>query len=335
MTQDPVLEVSGLRVDFADVAALDAVSFHIARGETLALVGESGSGKSVTALAVMGLLRGGSIRDGRILFSDGEKRVDLAALTARQRRAVQGRGIGMIFQEPMSALNPSMRIGAQIGECLALHRPDIVGRRATRQAAEALLGRTGIADPAQCLEAYPHRLSGGMRQRVMIAMALSARPALLIADEPTTALDASTQGRILALIRELATEMGTSTLFITHDLGAAAVIADRVAVLYAGRLMEEGPIREVLRAPRHPYTRGLLASMPDPSSMIVDATGRRRLRVMPGSVPLPAARPVSCAFAPRCDQSLPPCVAAPVQAREFVGARRVACVRADEWAVAP
>ncbi|AQS87535.1 ABC transporter ATP-binding protein [Neoasaia chiangmaiensis] len=332
MTGTPVLELEGVRVDFGAVAALEGLSLRIGRGETLALVGESGSGKSVAALTVMGLLRGGTIAAGRILFSNGKDRFDLATLSERQFRARRGRDIGMIFQEPMSALNPTMRIGRQLSECLA--RAERSGRTDLRQAGEALLARTGINDPAQCWRAYPHELSGGMRQRVMIAMALSTRPALLIADEPTTALDVSTQGRILTLIREMAAETGTATLFITHDFGAAAAIADRVAVLYAGRLLEEGPIDDVLRMPRHPYTRGLLASMPDPARMIADPRGRRRLRVMAGAVPAPGMRPTSCVFASRCVAVQPACEVAAIPTMQLA-MRHVACRRADEWTVAP
>ncbi|WP_323991237.1 ABC transporter ATP-binding protein [Nguyenibacter sp. L1] len=333
MTAAPVLALEELRVAFGGVAVLDGVSFTIGRGETLALVGESGSGKSVAALAVMGMLRGGRVSGGRILFGGADGAVDLAAMSERALRAYRGRRIAMIFQEPMSALNPAMRIGAQLGECLALHRPELRGGT-RREAAAGLLARTGIADPDRCLGAYPHRLSGGMRQRVMIAMALAGTPALLIADEPTTALDAGTRGRILALIRDLAAESGTSTLFITHDFGSAAAIADRVAVLYAGRILEDGPIGSVLRAPRHPYTRGLLAAMPDPDGMVLEGQGRRRLRTMAGAVPPPGARPEHCVFAPRCPQRADVCTAGRVDARS-VDARRVACARAQDWLVAP
>ncbi|GBQ87890.1 oligopeptide ABC transporter ATP-binding protein [Acetobacter nitrogenifigens DSM 23921 = NBRC 105050] len=334
MTQ-PALSLEDFSVSFGETVALERISLTIARGETLALVGESGSGKSVAALSTMGLLGGGRISGGRALLTTGDRTVDLAGLSERSFRALRGRNIGMIFQEPMSALNPAMKIGAQINECLVLHRDDLNTGEDRRREAAVLLGRTGIADPERCLSSYPHQLSGGMRQRVMIAMALSAAPALLIADEPTTALDAGTRGRILALIRDMATERGTATLFITHDFGAASAIADRVAVLYAGRMLEEGPIADVLGAPRHPYTKGLLASLPNRASMTPDARGRLRLRGMAGSAPAPGERPEGCVFAPRCLSAQPACMETQPALRGVAVGHNVACLRADEWAVAP
>ncbi|MCQ9156904.1 ABC transporter ATP-binding protein [Acidomonas methanolica] len=330
MTSAPVLVLDDLSVRFGTATVLDGVSLHIARGETLALIGESGSGKSVTALAVMGLLRGGTVSGGRIMLTGRGGQRDLARLPEREMRHLRGGEIAMIFQEPMSALNPLMRIGAQILESLTLHRPDLRTPSRRREEAAALLAQTGIADPPRALRAFPHELSGGMRQRVMIAMAFCASPALLIADEPTTALDAATRGRILALIRAMAASHGTATLFITHDFGAAAAVADRAAVLYAGRLLEDGPIAAVLDSPAHPYTQGLIASLPDPAALHPDERGRQRLHGMPGTVPTPGRRPEGCVFQPRCPIARPACTA-PMRAgsgalRPLPGGRRAACL---------
>ena len=262
----PVVSVRGLTTAFAtergDVPMLDDVTFRIDTGETVAMVGESGSGKSLTSLAIMRLLPPSArIVAGEILFSGaGGEAIDLARASERDLRAVRGGGIGMIFQEPMSALNPAFTIGAQIGETVRLRHK--ASRAETRERAEALLAKVGIADPARRLGDYPHQLSGGMRQRVLIAMAIAGRPALLIADEPTTALDVSTQAQILRLLRTLQDEAGMGLLFVTHDLALASMIADRVIVMYAGRIVETGAASTLLASAKHPYTRALLECLP-------------------------------------------------------------------------
>jgi peptide/nickel transport system ATP-binding protein len=302
MTDDVLLSVERLTTVFdlpgRPVVAVDNISFQIRRGETLGLVGESGSGKSVTAFSVLNLLPPpGRIAGGRIVF-EGK---DLAALPESQLRQVRGARIGLIFQEPMAALNPVMRVGMQIGEALRVH--GMAGKRDARERAIALLRAVRIADPEKRVDDYPHQLSGGMRQRVMIAVALACRPPLVIADEPTTALDVTVQAQVLDLLREMKRELDLSLLLITHDLGVIAETADRVAVMYAGRIVEDGPVRDILRAPRHPYTRGLLASIPG------TAAGAR-LHAIDGVVPNLAALPPGCTFAPRCASRMAVCTTA-------------------------
>jgi ABC-type dipeptide/oligopeptide/nickel transport system ATPase component len=257
----PLLEVQHLTVTFdsakAPVVAVDDVSFTMARGETLGLVGESGSGKSVTAFAILRLLQPpGRITGGRVLF-DGR---DLLSLAEREMRAVRGAGISLIFQEPMTALNPVMTVGDQIAEALTVH--GMASRSEGRARAVELLDAVHIPDAARRVRDYPHQLSGGMRQRVMIAIALACRPPLVIADEPTTALDVTIQAQVLDLLRELQAQHNLALLLITHDFGVIAEMADRVAVMYKGRLVEEGAVRQILREPRHEYTQGLLAAIP-------------------------------------------------------------------------
>ena len=257
----PLLEVQHLTVTFdsprAPVVAVDDVSFAMARGETLGLVGESGSGKSVTAFSILRLVQPpGRITGGRVLF-DGR---DLLALSEREMRAVRGAGISLIFQEPMTALNPVMTVGDQIAEALTVH--GMASRAEGRIRAAELLDAVHMPDAARRVRDYPHQLSGGMRQRVMIAIALACRPPLVIADEPTTALDVTIQAQVLDLLRELKTQYNLALLLITHDFGVIAEMADRVAVMYKGRLVEEGPVRQILREPRHEYTQGLLAAIP-------------------------------------------------------------------------
>jgi peptide/nickel transport system ATP-binding protein len=314
IADDLLLEVSDLRTNFrsgGEVArAVDGVSFAVRRGETLAIVGESGSGKSVTALSLMRLIPSppGEIAGGSAMFRDrAGTRHDLLKLSERAMRRVRGDEIAMIFQEPMSSLNPLITVGEQIGEVIRLHRG--AGRAAAERQAIELLARVHVPDAARRAADYPHRLSGGMRQRVMIAMALSCNPTLLIADEPTTALDVTIQAQILDLMRELQTQSGTSILFITHNLGVVAEIADRVAVMYAGRIVEEGSVAAVFAAPLHPYTRALLGSLPTVTSDGRDPS--RRLVSIPGQVPSPAALPLGCAFAPRCVLAAPQCETAP------------------------
>ena len=258
---EPLLDVRDLTVVFptpgATVTAVDRVSFQIAPGETLGLVGESGSGKSVTAFAILRLLQApGRVTGGRVVF-EGR---DLLTLSEREMRAVRGARISLIFQEPMTALNPVMRVGDQIAEALVCH--GVADWRGARARAVELLDAVRIPDAARRVRDYPHQLSGGMRQRVMIAIALACRPPLIIADEPTTALDVTIQAQVLELLRELRSRFNLSLLLITHDFGVIAEMADRVAVMYRGRLVEEGPVRQILRAPAHEYTRHLLAAVP-------------------------------------------------------------------------
>jgi oligopeptide/dipeptide ABC transporter ATP-binding protein len=314
-----LLDVRALRTTFTTangpVTALHDVSLHIDRGETLALVGESGSGKSVTAYSIMGLLprRTARIAGGQALF-DG---TDLLALDARAMQDIRGNRIAMIFQEPMSALNPVMRIGDQIAEAIRLHRQVTHAQAAER--AVGLLEQVRMPSPAARAGDYPHQLSGGMRQRAMIAIALACAPDLLIADEPTTALDVTTQAQILALLKRLQAETGMAMLLITHDLGVVAETADRAAVMYAGRIVEHGDVGDLLSHPTHPYTAGLLASL-----AIEALPPGARLPEIPGTVPPLSAMPPGCAFAPRCAHALPRCrTEIPTLRRE--GGRQTAC----------
>jgi len=289
----PPLEVKGLRTWFFTsagvVKAVDGVDLTVRRGEIVGLVGESGSGKSVASLSVMGLVdEPGRIVDGAITF-DGQ---DLRAATNAQMRAVRGSRIGMIFQQPISSLNPSYRVGFQIAEVYEAHEG--LKRKAGWERAQAMLARVGIAEPARRSRAFPHEISGGQAQRVMIAMALAGNPDLLIADEPTTALDVTIQSQILDLVLDLQADLGTSVVLITHDLGIVAEVCDRVAVMYAGQIVEETDTRTLFRAPLHPYTQGLIGSVP------VIGQRRERLEVIPGRVPNLIDLPVACRFAPRC-----------------------------------
>jgi peptide/nickel transport system ATP-binding protein len=315
LAADTILSVRDLKTWFvtrrATAKAVDGVTFDLKRGETLAVVGESGSGKSVTSLSIMGLLsRPGRIEGGHILFRDrGETVHDLATFGPADFRRIRGSGIAMIFQEPMTSLNPLYTVGDQIGEMIALHEK--IGREEKRKRALAMLKHVEIPDAASRLDDYPHQMSGGMRQRVMIAMALACNPSLLIADEPTTALDVTIQAQILDLLRRLQAEMGMSILFITHNLGVVAEIAHNVVVMYAGRVVEQAPVKELFAHQRHPYTRGLLACTPDARRDIDAAGARSALYSIPGSVPPITALPPGCAFEPRCDFAIPPCRAAP------------------------
>jgi peptide/nickel transport system ATP-binding protein len=288
--------------DTAVVKAVDGVSYEVNPSETLAVVGESGSGKSVSALSILKLVPQppGRIVDGRVLF----KGRDLVPLTNDQMRAIRGKEISMIFQEPMTALNPVYTCGEQIIETLVLHEK--LTRAEARKRAIEMLERVGIPAAPQRIDEYPHQLSGGMRQRVMIAMALACRPAVLIADEPTTALDVTIQAQILELLKELQREMGMAVILITHDLGVVAETAHRVAVMYGGQVVEYAEVLPVFRRSLHPYTAGLQASLPKLGE-IVD-----RLRVIPGTVPNPARFPVGCRFHPRCPVMIEKCLEDPL-----------------------
>jgi len=300
---DSLLVVDHLTTVFdlpgGSVPAVDDVSFEIRPGETLGLVGESGSGKSVTAMSIMRLVQPpGRITGGRVLFQNH----DLLSFSQREMQRIRGAAIALIFQEPATAMNPVFTVGDQIAETLIVH-----GRASRREAhaqAIQLLRSVRIPNPESRVSDYPHQLSGGMRQRVMIAMALACRPALVIADEPTTALDVTIQAQILDLLREMKSAFGLSLLLITHDFGVIAETADRVAVMYAGRIVESGPVRAVLRSPQHPYTHGLLASVPD-------GTPGKRLRAIEGAVPQLGSVPPGCAFNPRCPDRFGPCTGAP------------------------
>lgn len=295
------LQVSDLRVEFPTsdglVRAVDGVSFAIERGETLAIVGESGSGKTVTNLALMGLLskRGSRVSGSAIMKGDAGN-VELINLADDQMRKIRGKNIAMIFQDPMSSLHPYYTIGDQIIEAHQVHNEVDVDMSTAR--AIELLEMVGIPDAANRLKAFPHQFSGGMRQRVMIAMALVNRPELLIADEPTTALDVTVQAQILKLLRELQSELKMAIILITHDLGVVAGAADRVNVMYAGKIVESAPVREIYANPLMPYTHGLLASIPR-----MDRTHGKRLSAIPGQPPSLIALPPGCAFAPRCSFS--------------------------------
>jgi len=323
---EPLLNVQNLCVHYpggsADrpVRAVDGLTFRIDRGKTYALVGESGCGKSAAAFAMLRLVEPGRIVAGRILFEG----VDLLRLDDKKMRKVRGGRIGLVFQEAAAALNPVMRVGSQIGEALRIHKK--MSRKAAREETERLLAMVSLPDPARQARAYPHELSGGMQQRVMLAIALSCSPALLIADEPTTALDVTIQAQILALIRRLRDELDLTVLLITHDLGVVAENADRVGVMYSGRLVEEAPVRELFENPLHPYTRGLLRSLPG-------ATPKgesRRLRTLPGAVPDPADPPPGCRFHPRCPDVFDLCPSKPPANLLFDDGRRVSCFLHEE-----
>jgi oligopeptide transport system ATP-binding protein len=294
--------VEDLRVRFATdggiIPAVNGVSFVVQPRETLALVGESGSGKSVTGLSIMRLTpRGGGCRvEGGVTFQEpGGRSWDMLALPEPEMRALRGNRISMIFQEPMTSLNPVKTVGEQIAEAIRCHRP--VSHAAALDRAADLLDLVGIADPRQRLASYPHHMSGGMRQRVMIAMALSCEPDLLIADEPTTALDVTVQAQILELLKRLQERTGMSVIFITHNLGVVAEIADRVMVMYAGRIVEQAPMVKLLTRPLMPYTQGLLRSVP---LLPRGGVRRGRLQAIAGNIPDPARLPPGCSFAPRC-----------------------------------
>jgi len=301
-----LLEVDGLQTHFFTrdgiVRAVDGVSFSVAPGETLAVVGESGCGKSVTSLSILRLIASppGRIVAGRVVFQGR----DLLGLSEDEMRAVRGNAISMIFQEPMTSLNPALTVGRQIAESLVLHR-GLSQNEAMAKAVE-MLRKVRMPESERRVRQYPHELSGGMRQRVMIAMALACGPKLLIADEPTTALDVTIQAQILELMRELGRETGAAIILITHDLGVVAEMAQRVVVMYAGRKVEEAPVDELFARPRHPYTRGLLGSMPHLGDS-ARGEGGKRLVEIPGMVPSLKDEQPGCLFAPRCPNAIPRC----------------------------
>jgi oligopeptide/dipeptide ABC transporter ATP-binding protein len=331
LPDDLVLSVRDLKTYFdterGTVKSVDGVSFDIGRGETVAIVGESGSGKSVTSLSLMRLVATppGRYAGGSVLFRGKDGRTtDLLEASERDMRAIRGNDISMIFQEPMTSLNPVYPVGDQIAEAIMLHQGK--SRREARAATIEMLRLVGISAPERRYGNYPHQLSGGMRQRVMIAMALCCRPALLIADEPTTALDVTIQAQILALIAGLKRDTGTSVLFITHNLGVVAQIADRVVIMYGGRVVEQGTVREVFTQPRHPYTRGLLNSVPGAWKRLGGEAGSR-LEAIPGNVPSPFRLPPGCAFAPRCDRTIEACNAAVPPLAQLDTGRQSRCIR--------
>jgi oligopeptide/dipeptide ABC transporter ATP-binding protein len=321
-----LLEVKNLQTHFPTrsglVRAVDGVSFHVAEGELLGLVGESGCGKSITALSVMRLIgQPGKIVGGEILFA-GE---NLLAASEARMREIRGDDIAMIFQDPMTSLNPVYTVGEQIAEALRLHRG--LNRRQAREAAVEAMREVSIPDPARRADDYPHQLSGGMRQRVMIAMALACDPKLLIADEPTTALDVTIQAQILELIDELRRTRNLAVLLITHDLGVVAEVADRVAVMYTGRIVEESPVEELFARPKHPYTEGLLRSVPKLTEAEVKKV--ERLQTIEGTVPKPTNLPPGCHFAPRCQHRMPRCTEGDIPLYQLDGGVGVRCVMYD------
>lgn len=331
-SSETLVEVTNLKTYFYTdegvVKSVDGVTFHIQKGETLAVVGESGSGKSVTSLSIMRLIPSppGKIVDGTVIFRgrDGVAK-DLTKLSEPEMRKIRGNEVSMIFQEPMTSLNPVYTVGDQIAEAVVLHQGK--SKKEAMEVAITMLELVGIPEPRRRVTNYPHQMSGGMRQRVMIAMALSCNPALLIADEPTTALDVTIQAQILDLMRKLQREIGMSILFITHNLGVVAEMADRVVVMYGGRVVEEGDVVEIFKHPKHPYTMGLLHSIPR-----VDhgKSEQGRLEAIPGNVPNPLYLPSGCAFHPRCKFAVDACKEA-IPALEDTGNGHMSrCIRWKE-----
>jgi oligopeptide/dipeptide ABC transporter ATP-binding protein len=327
------LEVCGLTIELPTpngwVRPVAEVSFDVNEGESLGIVGESGSGKTMLALALMGLMPSGGRASGiailrlpdkkrsEVASPSGMRQLDLVAAAQEQKRAIRGCGIAMIFQEPMTALNPVLRVGEQIEEAIRVHEPKIDRAEIQRRAIESLQ-RAAVLEPEARARQYPHQLSGGLRQRVMIAMALAANPSVLIADEPTTALDVTVQKQILELLAALRRELRLSLIFITHDLGVVSQIADRTLVMYAGRIVEEGPTADVLHAPRHPYTQGLLRAAP--------RLTREKLVPIPGTVPALDSLPNGCAFGPRCEHHVSDCDVEMPELREAGEEHEARCI---------
>ncbi|RIX59589.1 ABC transporter ATP-binding protein [Paenibacillus nanensis] len=324
-----LLELDRLRIAFRteheEAVAVDEVSFAMRRGETIALVGESGCGKSVTSLSIMGLLGANGV------VTHGEIRFDGSVITSfgeTEMRRLRGKEIAMIFQEPMTSLNPVMKIGEQIGECLRLHRK--CSRKEAKPIAVELLKKVGIARAEAVAKDYPHSLSGGMRQRVMIAMAMAGNPKLLIADEPTTALDVTIQAQILQLMKQMQKDSGMAILLVTHDLGVVAEMADRVIVMYAGQVVEEADVFTLFRDPRHPYTQGLIQAVP-----AVDGAGRKRAQPIPGTVPSLRDMPEGCRFHPRCQSAHDRCRLESPSLQRIGGHHSVRCWAAHSSSLAP
>jgi peptide/nickel transport system ATP-binding protein len=319
----PLLEIRDLRVSFPTptgaVFPVDGVSLALETGQTLGLVGESGCGKTMTALSILRLLPPpGRVVSGRIAI-DG---IDVLALSERAMRSLRGGAVGMVFQEPMSSLNPVLTVGDQIDEAVRLHEP--CGRAAARRRTLEMLRLVEIPEPERRAEQYPHQLSGGMRQRVMLAIALACTPRLLIADEPTTALDVTIQAQVLDLLGSLQARFGMALLLVTHDLGVVAERADQVAIMYAGRIVERAAVADLFRAPLHPYTRGLMASIP-----AVGAARRRRLEAIPGMVPELHALPSGCRFRDRCAIAIDACATLDPALEEQAPGHWAACIRAE------
>ena len=305
----PLLEISGLKTVFPTddgiVNAVNDVSFKIGRGQTVGVVGESGCGKSITGLSLLQLVPSpGRIEAGEIQFyrNGADEPLDIAQVSPKSElmRQIRGNEIAIIFQEPMTSLNPVYTVGNQIAEVIVLHEQ--VDKKTARERAIEMIARVGIPAPAQRVDEYPHQLSGGMRQRVMIAMALCCSPTLLIADEPTTALDVTIQAQVLGLMQELQAEMGMAIMLITHDLGVIADLADEVVVMYAGRVVEKGTVDDIFYNPLHPYTQGLLKSIP-----VLGRTPQKTLPSIPGTVPHPLTLPTGCSFQARCSERMPEC----------------------------
>lgn len=316
----PLLRVERMAVRYGAAEVCSDVSLMVRRGEALALIGESGSGKSVTVLAVTGLLgRGGAVARGTVEF-EGE---EISTLDGRERRrrGLLGRRIGMIFQNPSRALDPVFTIGQQLNEALLL--TGLTGREALRRKGEEWLTHVGLPDPREALDRYPHQLSGGQRQRAMIAIALASEPEMLIADEPTTALDVTIQAQVLTLIHRLQRELNLALILVTHDFGVVAAMADKVAVMYAGQVVETGAVAEIIGAPRHPYTRALLASLPT-------GVGGDRIDALPGSVPHAGAMPPGCRFHPRCPIADDRCRRDTPLLEATSDGHLIRCLRADE-----
>ncbi len=317
----PLLEVKALCTSFftdaGEVRAVDRVSFSVEPGKLMGLVGESGSGKTATVLSIMRLLPESARATGGEIFFQGK---DLLKVSEPEMRTIRGARIAMIFQEPMTSLNPVFTIGSQVGEAIRLHQR--TSRRETHDRVIEALRMVGIADPERRIDDYPHQLSGGMRQRVMIAMALSCNPQLLIADEPTTALDVTIQAQILELIRELQDRLKLAVILVTHDLGIVNEYADAVTILYAARVMEQASVRDLFRNPLNPYTKGLLESIPG-----IDGKPRRRLQAIPGTIPSALKPPPGCRFHPRCPIAVAQCSAGDPPLVEKAPDHHVACIR--------
>lgn len=323
----PIIDIRNLTVTFTagrkPVQAVNGVDLSVAKGEVLALLGESGSGKSVTLRTLLRLHPAKKTRITGKVQAAGE---DVMALSGRALADFRGRRVSMIFQEPLLALDPVYTVGQQIAEVIRRHEG--LSHAAARARALALLQQVRIPSPEQRLDNFPHQMSGGMRQRAMIALALACNPQILLADEPTTALDATVQIQILLLLRDLQRELGLSVILVTHDIGVAVEVADRVAVMYAGRIVETGPVRELIRNPKHPYTIGLLASRGH-GAMARDAAGGGRLDAIPGAPPDLAALPPGCAFAPRCSRAIEACLAAPPDMVNVAADHQARCIRLD------